>query len=267
MVYPVAHDSAVALEPASRVISKHTAVRQELERRLASMSPGEPLPAERDLARGMGVARMTLRRAVDALVQDGRLLRRQGAGTFVAPHRVDQRLSATSFSQDMRARGMVPGSHTLWARRSAVHAELASQLDLDEGHEVLQVRRLRTADSTPMAVEDLHVPGDLVPGLAGADLENASFYEVLGTRFGLRIAGGTQTAEPCLITAQDAECLQARPGDPAFLFERTSRLAEGRVVEFVRSVYPGDRYRIVADMSRIHLPQPGRVRHDCGPRL
>lgn len=231
-----------------QVVSKHTAVRQELERRLTGMSPGEPLPAERDLARDMGVARMTLRRAVDALVEDGRLLRRQGAGTFVAPHRVDQRLSATSFSQDMRARGMAPGSHTLWARTHGVDSALGARLGLDEGHDVLHVRRLRTADSSPMAVEDLHVPEDLVPGLAGADLENASFYELLERRFGLRIASGTQTAQPCLVTAEDAECLEVAVGDPAFLFERTSRLADGRVVEFVRSVYPGDRYRIVADI-------------------
>lgn len=191
---------------------------------------------------------MTLRRAVDALVQDGRLLRRQGAGTFVSPHRVDQRLSATSFSQDMRDRGMVPGSHTLWAKAYAADAALASVLGVDAGSSTLHVRRLRTADDSPMAVEDLHVPCDLVPGLTGADLEDSSFYEVLATRFELRIAGGVQTAEPCLVTHEDAECLQVSAGAPAFLFERTSRLADGRVVEFVRSVYPGDRYRIVADI-------------------
>lgn len=199
---------------------------------------------------------MTLRRAVDALVQDGRLLRRQGAGTFVLPHRVDQRLSATSFSQDMRDRGMVPGSHTLWAKAYDADVAVASVLGVDPGSSTLHVRRLRTADDAPMAVEDLHVPCDLVPGLTGADLEDSSFYEVLDARFGLRIAGGTQTAEPCLVTPHDADCLETDVGAPAFLFERTSRLADGRVVEFVRSVYPGDRYRIVAD---IFPPSPSAI--------
>lgn len=231
-----------------QVVSKHTAVRQELERLLASMAPGEPLPAERDLSRDLGVARMTLRRAVDALVADGRLIRRQGAGTFVSPRRVDQRLSATSFSQDMRARGLLPGSHTLWAKRSAVGTLMATVLEVDKGSPMLHVRRLRTADGAPMAVEDLHVPCDLVPGLTGAGLEGCSFYEQLAQRFGVTIAAGTQTVEPCLVSPEDARCLEVEAGNPAFLFERTSRLADGRVVEFVRSVYRGDLYRIVVDI-------------------
>ncbi len=228
--------------------SKQTAVRQGLGRRLASMSPGEPLPSERDLAREMGVARMTLRRAIESLVHEGRLLRRQGAGTFVAAHRVDHRLSATSFSEDMRARGLAPGSRTLWARAEDADAVLSERLGVDEGHQVLHVRRLRTADGTPMAVEDLHVPCDMVPGLSGSELEDTSFYELLEERFDLHIAAGTQTAQACLTSAEDAAGLGVDVGDPAFLFERISRLADGRVVEFVRSVYPGDRYRIVADI-------------------
>lgn len=229
-------------------LSKHAAVRQELERLLETMSPGEPLPAERDLARDLGVARMTLRRAVDTLVQEGRLIRRQGAGCFAAPRRVEQRLSATSFSQDMRARGMVPGGHTMWARTYAAGALLASVLEVDNGAAILHVRRLRTADGAPMAVEDLHVPLDLLPGLTGGDLEGTSFYELLTSRFGLRIVAGRQTVEPTLVTPEDAAALGVDVGSPAFCFERTSRVADDRVVEFVRSVYRGDLYRIVVDI-------------------
>jgi len=238
--------------------SKHTAVRQELERRLAGMVPGEPMVAERELAASMGVARMTLRRAVDALVAEGRLLRRQGAGTFVAPRAVDQRLSATSFSQDMRERGMQPGSHTLLTRLVPATADLVARLEVQPDHGVLHVRRLRTADGAPMAVEDLHVPSDLVPGLRGADLEGVSFYELLASRYGLNIDAGIQSAEAVLVVAADAECLQVPAGAPAFLFERVSRLASGRVIEYVRSVYPGSRYRIVADI----FPEPPRAQAD-----
>lgn len=233
---------------AVQVVSKHTAVRQELERLLETMLPGEPLAAERDLSRDLGVARMTLRRAVDSLVEEGRLIRRQGAGTFVSLPRVEQRLTATSFSRDMRARGMEPGSRTLLARTFAVGALLASVLEVPNGATILHVRRLRTADGAPMAVEDLHVPCDLVPGLQGSELEGASFYELLEQRFGLQIAFGMQTVEPALVTPEDAACLGVEAGNPAFCFERTSRLGDGRVVEFVRSVYRGDLYRIVVDI-------------------
>lgn len=233
---------------AARVL-KSDQVREQLEELIQQMRPGEPLPPERELATRLGVARMTLRRAVDALIVDHRLLRRPGAGTFVAPPRVDQRLSATSFSADMRSRGMAPGAHTVFARHQPAGMMLASTLEIAPAAKTLHVRRLRTADGEPMALEDLHVPADLVPGLTGEALEDSSFYSVLQSRYGVRIAAGTQSVEPHLTSPEEAELLHAEPGAVAFLFERTSRADNGRVVEFVRSVYRGDRYRIVVDLT------------------
>jgi GntR family transcriptional regulator len=228
--------------------SKQRLVRERIEELIATLSPGEPLPAERELARELGVARMTLRRAIDSLVADSRLIRRQGSGTFVAAAKVSQGLSATSFSADMRARGLRPGSHTLVSRTTTAGVVLSSLLGVPHNANVLHVRRLRTADDIPMALEDLHVPLDVAPGLTGADLENQSFYELLANRWNCSIVSGTQTVEPCLVNAEDAEALDVPVGAPAFLFERTSRTSDGRVAEFVRSVYRGDRYRIVVDL-------------------
>ncbi len=230
---------------------KQRQVREQLELLIATLSPGEPLPVERDLARDLGVARMTLRRAVDALVLDSKLIRRQGSGTFVAArraHDVTQRLTATSFTAEMRARGLRPGSRTLSAQQSAAGVMLASLLEIPPQSNVLHVRRLRLADDIPMALEDLHVPLDVTPGLTGDDLEGRSFYELLAEQFGTPIASGTQTIEPCVLTAQEAADLETEPGSPAFLFERTSRVANGQIVEFVRSLYRGDRYRIMVDI-------------------
>jgi GntR family transcriptional regulator len=227
---------------------KQRRLRSQLDELIASMAPGEPLPAERDLARDLGVARMTLRRAVDAMVAESLLVRRQGAGTFVAPAKVAQRLAANSFSADMRARGLRPGSRTLLSGRGPAGVMLAALLEVPPGSAVLHVRRVRLADDEPMAVEDLHVPGDLVPGLTGADLEDRSYYELLAQRFGHRIASGTQTAEAALTDPDDAAVLGVEPGAPAFCFERTCRVEGGRVAEFVRSVYRGDRYRIMVDI-------------------
>jgi GntR family transcriptional regulator len=227
---------------------KQRRLRARLAELIAAMSPGEPLPAERDLARDLGVARMTLRRAVDGMVAESLLVRRQGAGTFVAPAKVAHRLSANSFSADMRARGLRPGSRTLSSNRFPAGVMLAALLEVPAGAPVLHVRRLRLADGEPMAVEDLHVPGDLVPGLTGTDLEDRSYYELLAERYGHRIASGTQTAEAALTGADDAAVLGIEAGSPAFCFERTCRVDGGRVAEFVRSIYRGDRYRIMVDI-------------------
>jgi GntR family transcriptional regulator len=227
---------------------KQRMLRARLDELIASMAPGESLPAERDLARDLGVARMTLRRAVDGMVAESLLVRRQGAGTFVAPAKVAHRLAANSFSADMRARGLRPGSRTLSTNRAPAGVMLAALLEVPAGAPVLHVRRLRLADDEPMAVEDLHVPADLVPGLAGEDLEDRSYYELLAQRYGQRIASGTQTAEASLTSNEDATVLGVAPGAPAFCFERTCRVDGGRVAEFVRSVYRGDRYRIMVDI-------------------
>ena len=179
--------------------AKQRQVRASLERLIATLSPGEPFPVERDLARDLGVARMTLRRAVDLLVPSERLIRRQGSGTFVASPKVTQRLTATSFSADMRARGLRPGGHTVFARVIAGRHDAAPACSA-----YLRTRtsctcsRVRTADEEPMALEDLHVPCEVAPGLTGQDLEDTSFYELLAARYGTPIVAGTQTVEPCL---------------------------------------------------------------------
>jgi GntR family transcriptional regulator len=229
--------------------AKHVVVRDELAARIATMAAGQPLPSERELAAELGVARMTLRKAVDALVADSLLVRRQGAGTFVAPAKVAQHLTASSFSEDMRSRGLRPGARSLSSGTYPASVALAACLRIGPGAPVLHVQRLRLADDVPMALEHLHVPADLVPGLVGDDLVERSFYDLVRERYGLLILGGTQSVEPTLTGELEAQALQVRQGSPAFLFERTTRTTGNRVLEFVRSVYRGDRYRIVVEIS------------------
>ncbi len=240
--------SMTTVEHGAASSAKQQLVRDRLEALIDGLVPGEPLPAERDLARDLGVARMTLRRVVDGLVEDGRLIRRRGAGTFVAGAKVTQRLAATSFSADMRARGLVPGSRTIEARRFPAGMMLAGLLAVPPQTDVLFVRRLRLADGEPMAVEDLHVPATVAPGLTGDDLEGRSFYDLLAERYGDPVVGGTQTVEPALVGEDVAGLLGVETGSPVFLFERTSRVRSGGIAEFVRSTYRGDRYRIVVDI-------------------
>ncbi|GAB3246337.1 GntR family transcriptional regulator [Alteromonas gracilis] len=229
--------------------SKQQQLRTALDERLRDLRPGDILPAERLLAQELGVARMTLRRALDTLVTEGTLVRRPGSGTFLAgQEKVSQRLAASSFSADMRARGLRPDSRTVSSRIGPAGAMLAAVLGVDPQSEILHVRRLRLADDVPMALEDLHVPLSVAPGLTGADLEGASFYDLLASRFATPISEGTQSVEPALAGVDEAALLGVGAGDPVFLFERTSRLHDGRIAEFVRSIYRGDRYRIVVDI-------------------
>jgi GntR family transcriptional regulator len=223
---------------------KYLQIRDRLLEQLETMSPGEPLAPERELAVQLGVSRMTLRRALGELVAAGRAVRRQGAGVFATGPKVAQSLAATSFSEEMRRRGLQPGARTLDSQTVAAGARVGARLEVSPGEDVLRVERLRLADGAPMAIEILHVPTAVVPGLAGADLVDQSFYEVLAAKYDVRIAGGVQTIEPTVTDAEESDALQVPLHSPALLFERVSRDQDGRVVEFVRSVYRGDRYRI-----------------------
>ncbi|MDN5895761.1 MAG: GntR family transcriptional regulator [Nocardioides sp.] len=230
-------------------MTKYHAIRDQLLDRLDTMAAGEPLPAERDLVRELGVSRMTLRRATDELVASGLVRRRPGVGVFAIGPKLDTTLSATSFTEDMRARGLRPGSVILDFVRRAAGARIGRRLEVSPTAEVVHVTRLRLADDEPMSIEALYVPEMTVPGLSVADLENASFYELLRTRYDVTIARGVQTIEPTVTDDEESRELGVPVHSPALLFERTSWNAEGSVTEFVRSIYRGDRYQIRTELS------------------
>ncbi len=213
------------------------------------MAAGEQFPPERQLAEALGISRMTLRRAIDELVSKGVVRRRHGAGVFALGPKLDQPLAASSFTEDMVARGMRPGSRVVSFDVTKAGAHIGRRLHIDDDAEVIAILRLRLADDEPLALEELHIPAALVPGLKPADLENSSFYELLASRFSISLNHSVQTIEPTLLDAGEAKILGVPEQSTALLFERTSRGADGVPFEFVRSVYRGDRYKIRSELT------------------
>ncbi|QQT70407.1 GntR family transcriptional regulator [Brevibacterium casei] len=230
-------------------MTKFHSIRDQLLDRLEGMAAGEQFPPERQLAEQLGISRMTLRRAIDELVAQGVVRRRHGAGVFALGPKFDQPLAASSFTEDMLARGLTPGSHVLGFDRGSAGAHIARKLHLGEDDEVVTILRLRLADAEPIALEELHIPAARAPGLTADDLEDSSFYELLGTRFGIELAHSVQTIEPTLLDADESAHLAAPPQAPALLFERISRSADDVPFEFVRSVYRGDRYKVRTELT------------------
>lgn len=230
-------------------MTKYHVVRDQLLDRLDGMAAGEQLPPERELAESLGVSRMTLRRAVDELVVAGQARRRTGAGVFAVGPKLSPALAATSFTEDMRGRGMTPGARVLTFDRRAAGARVGRRLAIAPSETVVHVARLRLADDEPMAIEVLYVPERLVPGLAERDLTDASFYEVLRERYDVVISAGVQTIGVTVTDEEESGQLDVPLHAPALLFERVSRDADGGVVEYVRSVYRGDRYQIRTELT------------------
>lgn len=210
-----------------------------------TLDANDAIPSERDLATQLGVSRITVRRAVKGLVDEGLLNQRQGAGTFVSP-RVEQPLSElTGYTEDMTSRGMTPGVE--WLQRSMGRAmpEEALALELEPGAEVARLYRLRTADGRPMCLEHATLPSAKLP-----DPENveASLYSLLGER-GLRPNRALQTIRAELFGIEHARLLSVQPGSACLYIERRSFLADGSAIEFVCSHYRGDSYDFVAELQ------------------
>ena len=219
------------------------ALRHAIESRV--LGPDDALPPERDLADDFSVSRITVRKAIDGLVSEGLLVRRQGSGTFVLA-RVEKNFSKlTSFSEDMRARGRNPRS--VWLRKSAgtVTPEEALTLRASPGTPVYRFHRIRYADDAPMSLEYATILASCLPSLEAVD---SSLYAAL-ERVGNRPVRALQRLRAVLFTAEQAELLQAKEKDPGLLVERLGFLKDGRAAEFTQSFYRGDIYDFVAELS------------------
>jgi GntR family transcriptional regulator len=230
-------------------VTKQSHTRQHVLDLIEQLGVGTAIPSERQLSADLGVSRLTLRAALDDLAREGYLVRRRGSGTYVQQPKISQELTITSFSDDMRRRGMIPGSRTLSMSTILAGARLGRSLNVSPSEEIVVVKRLRLADGEPMAIETLHIPESMVPGLTPKAL-TGSFYDLLRDRYGVTIAEGIQAIEPTVTNEEESKVLSVPLHSPAFLFERTSRDDGGRTVEFVQSVYRGDRYRIVTALGR-----------------
>src|SRR5213082_783493 len=160
-------------------MTKQEQIRQRVVGLISELGVGAAIPSERRLSTELGVSRLTLRAALDELVREGYLVRRHGSGTFVSEPKIAQELTLTSFTDDMRRRGMTPASRTLELKVVPAGARLGRLLHVSPSEPVVVAKRLRLADRETMAIETLHVRESLVPGLTAADLQEHSFYELL----------------------------------------------------------------------------------------
>src|SRR5919205_1745495 len=187
------YSGGVTIQPR---VTKQSVTRQQVLDLIEQLGVGTSIPSERQLSADLGVSRLTVRAALDELVREGYLVRRRGSGTFVSEPKIAQELTMTSFTDDMRRRGMSPASRTLALQVVPAGARLGRLLHVSPSEPVVVAKRLRLADREPMAIEDLHVRESLVPGLSARDLEERSFYELLRERYAIEIVGGVQTIEP-----------------------------------------------------------------------
>jgi len=211
------------------------------------IDPGSALPSERDLSEMAGLSRVTVRKGIEQLVGEGVLFRKQGSGTYVTPRIETTGSKLSSFSDEARARGEAPG--VVWINKTYAQPteEEAAVLHVRATARVARLGRVRLAGGEPLAIEHAVIPAEFLP-----DLESLgdSLYQALETH-GFHPTSGTQRVRASLATPTEAGILSIRQNSEVLRIERLTRIADGRFVEFTRSVYRGDRYEFVTPLADI----------------
>jgi GntR family transcriptional regulator len=238
---------AVSLQRESS-IPLYVQIKDLLQKQIESgdYAVGARLPSERELSQRYDVSRMTARQALQALAQEGLTYSRVGKGTFVNAPKIDQDLRAlTSFSEDMRQRGLQPSSRVLVAEVRAADNNAAHRLLISPGSELVVLSRVRLADAQPLALETTHIPHHLCPGLLKQhDFERESLYEVLRREYGWTLVWADQLIETRLPEDYECKALGLDAKTPVLRFTRVTFDEQDQPVEFVRSVYRGDKYQL-----------------------
>jgi GntR family transcriptional regulator len=229
-------------------VSKHQQLREILLDFIDGAAPETPIPSERDLAAQHGVARMTVRQAVESLVAEGRLFKVAGKGTFVMAPKVDLQARLTSFGEEMTRRGMTPSTTVLTFGRIEANGHLARELSTDAGTPLVYLKRLRHADGTPMCIERSWLPERLAPGLADEPAPD-SVYATLGLRYGLLPDWGEDVISAAVADPETATLLQVKPGNPVLHIERHSYAGQV-LVAYSIAVYRADRYQLWVPLAR-----------------
>ena len=208
------------------------------------LKPGESLPGERVLAERLSLSRVTVRKAINGLAEAGQLIRRPGAGTEVTG-RVEKSLTRlTSFSEDIAARGLVPGC--IWLRKDLVRSDIneARALEIPSGSLVLQLQRIRTASGAPIALERAVLPASIIADPASID---QSLYLALEA-VGAAPTRAVQRLRAQGASANDANHLRCNAGAALLVMERRCFDMQGRVVECTETRYLGEAYDFITEI-------------------
>lgn len=217
------------------------------------LQPGQMMPSEWDLSALYGVSRLTVRRALEELVRQNWLERKQGVGTFVRqPTTASIADSKLSFTEQMRAIGRKPSSRLIEQRVLPATVKIARALRMKEGESVFEITRVRLADEVPILLETSCLSQEQFPSLAVRSWsENDSLYRILSEEYGVTITGMDHTLKPVLLTETEARYLQTRSGTPALLSEIVAFTRDGTPIEYSWSFSSGDKSEFYFHFQRI----------------
>lgn len=214
------------------------------------LKPNEILLSERELCEVLEISRMTVKQAMDSLMNEGMIYKKKGVGTFVSNPKIAQPLTKlTSFTNDMLSRGMKPGSMTITRSVEEPSNEIRNILQLGEQDKVIFLKRLRLADGEPMAVETTYLNYTLCQPLVDEPLDNQSLYDILKQKCNVTLSTATQSIEVSTCNSDICKLLEISVNKPIFSIKRITYDTKKVPVEYVASVYRSDRYKFEIELK------------------
>jgi len=243
-----------AIDPADAVPKYYQLakiLRQQIEEGIWKQQ--ETIPSERKLEAHYNLSRPTIRQAIDLLIRQGYLYRVHGRGTFVSPQKLQMGIQElTSFSEDMRKRGLEPGQIFLEFGFVVPPVKIAHRLGINDTKiKVLRIKRIRTGNGEPIGIQDSYLVLSEGQDITRQELEESgSIYFILQEKLGIFPSEADETIEVTLASSEEAEELQISEGSPLLLNERIMWSQDRKVIEFVRILYRGDRYKYLVRLTR-----------------
>jgi GntR family transcriptional regulator len=215
------------------------------------LQPGDRLPSEGELLIRFGVSRITVRRAIQNLIQRGIVEIRRGCGTFVLAPVISQELSSlTGFVEDMDVHGRKASARLLSQEIVAANTVVARQLGINKGMRVMRIERVRLADSVPMSFDETYLPLEIGKQIVSNNLRIKPIFALLEEKYGIPLIEAEYRLEAAAAPTRVAEALAVAEGFPIFRIERTSFTEAGRPIDYEILSYRSDLIRFVTRLAR-----------------
>ena len=213
-------------------------------------NPGDLIPSEKELQNRYGVSRITVRNAINGLVIDDLLIKKQGRGTMVAFPRMLEEGSSTlqSFTEKMEQQGLKISPEALAVVRIPATERITEHIHIGEGEEIIYSKRLRKVDGEPIALFENYISAGT--GVTEKDDFSGSIFTLLEKKYDIKISGSEKVIEAGIARNEDAAFLNISAGDPVLIIRYTTFDADNNCIEYAEGIYRADRYKYMVRLKR-----------------
>ena len=204
---------------------------------------GDRLPSERELAEYHNISRMTVKKAVDILVDNGYLIRKQGSGTFISDYQESYSISPLlSFSREMEQKGLSYKSQLLKFSKIK-NDKISKKMNLSSDKELYHIQRLRLIEDKPFLLENTYLSAEKFNGLEKEEIENNSLYKIIKDKYKIKLINAEAEVEAVIFDSQTAKKMQVQEGILGLYFEQFSKNENNKIIEYTSAYYRNDNYK------------------------